>query len=274
MVSPPSSPVKQRIPIVRPLWDDADWSSHAFPLDDSVAFRPDGLVTEPWDEPPLNQQAETNTSGFLAGSIPLQSPVGLVLAGLPTLLQWAQYLANCDTVLAISKAGDTGGLPMAPYVILLLTGVVWLAYGSLRKDPTVMVDSSGGVAAGVFCCWLYAQNAQHDLSMWYMLIVVCSAAVMQCMVSSRDPEWWLGKAAVLTDFVLCAAPLVVLPTVLQMHDSGSIPLMPAVVTALTSASWVSYGYLVADDCIIWVAAGAGLVSALAQIALRLAMPTH
>jgi hypothetical protein len=50
--------------------------------------------------------------------------------------------------------------------------------------------------------------------------------------------------------------------------------MPAVVTALTSASWVSYGYLVADDCIIWVAAGAGLVSALAQIALRLAMPTH
>jgi uncharacterized protein with PQ loop repeat len=183
-------------------------------------------------------------------------------------------MANCDAVLGISKAGETGGLPMAPYVILLLTGVVWLAYGVLRRDLALMVDSFGGVAAGIFCCRLYAQFAQHDLSLWYGLIVVVSAAVAEVVAFSEDPEKLLGKAAVVMDLVLCAAPLVVLPTVLSLHDSGIIPMMPAVVTALTCASWAGYGYLVADDWIILTANSAGLLSALAQVGLRLAFPAH
>jgi hypothetical protein len=48
--------------------------------------------------------------------------------------------------------------------------------------------------------------------------------------------------------------------------------MCAVVTALTSASWVTYGYLVANDPIVWVAAGSGMLSALVQIGAHMLYP--
>jgi len=62
------------------------------------------------------------------------------------------------------------------------------------------------------------------------------------------------------------------PTVLSDHNSASIPMTTAVVTALTSATWVSYGYFVADDPIVWIAAGSGLLSALVQVGAHLLYP--
>merc|ERR1719389_1523803 len=147
-----------------------------------------------------------------------------------------------------------------------------MVYGTLRKDIPVMVDSSGGVVAGLICCGLYAQVSTKDLSPWAVLIVAAIASITYALVELEEPEWWLGRAAVVTDVALCAAPLVVLPTVLAEHNSASIPLLTAVVTALTSASWVAYGYLVANDPIVWIAAGSGLLSALVQVGAHMLYP--
>jgi hypothetical protein len=49
-------------------------------------------------------------------------------------------------------------------------------------------------------------------------------------------------------------------------------LVTAVITALTSASWVSYGYFVADDPIVWIAAASGLFSALIQVGAHVLYP--
>jgi uncharacterized protein with PQ loop repeat len=163
-------------------------------------------------------------------------------------------------------------LPVAPYIALFLCGYVWLVYGTLRKDVPVMIDSFGGVLAGVCCCRLYAQVSTQDLSGWMILIVTAMASITYALVELEEPEWWLGRAAVVTDVMLCAAPLVVLPTVLSEHSSASIPLMTAVVTACTSASWVSYGYFVANDPIVWIAAGSGLLSALLQVGMHAMYP--
>merc|ERR1719487_2367507 len=147
-----------------------------------------------------------------------------------------------------------------------------MVYGTLRKDIPVMVDSSGGVVAGLICCGLYAQVSTKDLSPWAVVIVAAMSSITYALVELEEPEWWLGRAAVVTDVALCAAPLVVLPTVLAEHSSASIPLMTAVVTAATSASWVAYGYLVANDPIVWIAAGSGLLSALVQVGAHMLYP--
>jgi uncharacterized protein with PQ loop repeat len=172
----------------------------------------------------------------------------------------------------MSETGSTSGYPIAPYVALFLCGYVWLVYGTLRRDIPVIVDSSGGVLAGLVCCGLYAQVSTRDLTSWVILIVAAMASITYALEETEEPEWWLGRAAVVTDIALCAAPLVVLPTVLAEHNSASIPMMTAVVTALTSASWVLYGYLVADDPIVWIAAGSGLFSALVQVGAHMLYP--
>merc|ERR550537_1233000 len=128
-----------------------------------------------------------------------------------------------------------------------------------------MIDSSGGVLAGLVCCGLFAQVSTQDLTSWVVLIVAALASITYVLVELEEPEWWLGRAAVVTDVALCAAPLVVLPTVLSEHNSASIPLVTAVVTAFTSASWIIYGYFVANDPIVWIAAAAGMFSALVQV---------
>jgi uncharacterized protein with PQ loop repeat len=207
-----------------------------------------------------------------AGSVSLESPLGFLLGGIPNVMQWTQYWSNLVTVWGISEAGSTSGLPIAPYVALFLCGYVWLVYGTLRKDIPVMVDAFGGVLAGLFCCGLYAQVATQNLNHWVVLIVAAVASITYALTELEEPEWWLGRAAVVTDVALCAAPLVVLPTVLAEHNSASIPLTCAVVTAVTSASWVSYGYLVANDPIVWIAAGSGLLSALVQVGAHALYP--
>merc|ERR1719487_1153408 len=147
-----------------------------------------------------------------------------------------------------------------------------MVYGTLRKDIPVMVDSSGGVVAGLVCCGLYSQVSTKDLSPWAVLIVAAVASITYALIELEEPEWWLGRAAVVTDVFLCAAPLVVLPSVLSDHNSASIPLLTAVVTACTSASWVAYGYFVANDPIVWIAAASGLFSALMQVGAHVLYP--
>merc|ERR1719271_1940235 len=221
---------------------------------------------------PLHPDEGELTSLPFAGSVPLETPFGMVLGGVPNLMQWTQYWSNLVTVWGITERGSTSGLPVAPYVALFLCGYVWLVYGTLRKDIPVQIDSGGGVLAGLCCCRLYAQVSTQDLSGWMILIVTAMAGITYALVELEEPEWWLGRAAGVTDVGLCAAPLVVLPTVLAEHSSASIPLMTAVVTALTSASWVTYGYLVANDPIVWIAAGSGLLSALVQVGAHALYP--
>jgi uncharacterized protein with PQ loop repeat len=228
---------------------------------------------EPLEDRADAAEADQGLTGLpFAGSVSLQSPLGFILGGVPNVMQWTQYWSNLVTVWGIYKAGETSGFPIAPYVALFLCGYVWMVYGTLRKDVPVMIDASGGVLAGLVCCGLFAQVSTQDLTTWVVLMVASLASITYALVELEDPEWWLGRAAVVTDVALCAAPLVVLPTVLSEHNSASIPLATAVVTAFTSASWVSYGYLVANDPIVWIAAGSGMLSALVQVAAHALWP--
>merc|ERR1719199_2199234 len=237
-------PADARVPPAPPFGPPFPHSGFARPEAVAIPFSPSVRAPAPIASRAEALRPETEEGSFpFAGSVPLESPLGMLLGMIPNVMQWTQYWSNLVIVWGISEAGSTHGLPLAPYVALFLCGYVWLVYGTLRKDIPVMVDAFGGVIAGLFCCGLYSQVATQDLRAWVVLIVASMASITYALVELEEPEWWLGRAAVVTDIALCAAPLVVLPTVLAEHSSASIPLVTAVVTAMTSASWVVYGYL-------------------------------
>jgi hypothetical protein len=264
---PPVMPPEARVAALTA--EQAAWS---WPPDEAFPWSPSFPAPGPIESKTEASNPKKGTGLPFAGSVSLESRLGLLLGGIPNVMQWTQYWSNLVIVWGISEAGTTAGFPVAPYVALFLCGYVWLVYGTLRRDIPVMMDAFGGVVAGLICCGLYAQVSTQNLTHWVFIIVASMASITYALVELEDPEWWLGRAAVVTDVALCAAPLVVLPTVLADHNSASIPMTTAVVTALTSATWVSYGYFVADDPIVWIAAGSGLLSALVQVGAHLLYP--
>lgn len=194
-------------------------------------------------------------------------------------------LSPIPTVIRFVAKRTTGSLPLMPYTALLSDSLLWLFYGVLTNDVLLIVTHAcnSALASVYTAAYSFVHNRsapdppdltvlpgrlRHHLS-FVGLVVAGSAAVTLLHSSQKRAEEVLGLCADLGSLSMYASPLTALRAVLREQDASSVPLPYTTACLLNGFSWFVYGWVVADEIVIWAPSAVGLLLASAQLALIL-----
>lgn len=175
-------------------------------------------------------------------------------------------VSSLKTALMIARLKSVGDLSPIPFLSLVLNGFVWLMYGSLKSDWTICIPNFTAVIVGTFCSSLYHKNSKKEVSMVLYMVVV-SIIIPSIYLGATSSLKGLGFIGIFMSILLMGSPLSTVATVIKQKNTDSMPFATSVTTFLNSLAWTMYGYLVANDLMLWVPSFIGLILAIFQLIL-------
>ena len=175
-------------------------------------------------------------------------------------------ISSLKTAITIAKERSVGDLSPIPFLSLLMNGSVWLIYGSVKSDWTILVPNFTAVLTGAVCASLFHINSKATVSpLLYLTVLV--VVVSSIYLGSRSDLHSLGLIGVVLSILLMGSPLATVSIVVREKRTDSMPFTTSLTTFLNCLAWTSYGYLVADDPMLWIPSSIGLILAMFQLAL-------
>ncbi|VDK66343.1 unnamed protein product [Onchocerca ochengi] len=198
------------------------------------------------------------------------------------LLSWLSTLAVGTTVCLfltgfeicwrIKSQGTTDGISSAPFHMGFLSGQLWLQYGLLRNDKTVVCVNSVAALLYLFYLFYYFLMAPYATKNRCIRLIFLEVIFLMSthyyihyyglpveIVRSR-----LGMCCVIFNILTVAAPLEALREVLRTRCTETMPLPLCCLTLLVTTEWLLYGILI-DDIYIKVPNAIASVIAVAQL---------
>lgn len=191
------------------------------------------------------------------------------LSVFPPLCFGFLQLSPMKTVNEIKQKQSVGELSPLPFVSLATNCVVWDCYGFLNNDMTVLLPNLTGAAFGFYYTYQYVKHAKSSLTTYLLgsATIMGSALAMAVMLDAPTAAHYIGLTGCTLAVILMASPLATLKTVIDTKNTSAMPFMTSLATLFNAASWSGYGYLVANDPMIWGPNSLGLVAALVQMGL-------
>jgi uncharacterized protein with PQ loop repeat len=186
------------------------------------------------------------------------------------------WFAPYPTLRDVAKRGTTAGLPPLNYFCMMVTGVVWTAYGILASmDYTIIIPNLCFGLCGAFytAIFLRHDSGQYptkdylNFSFAIMFSVVAIMLAPPTVVSRARVQAALGWGGSGVVVALFAGPLQVMGDVVTTGSTRDLPLPMALASLLSTILWTAYGGLVVRDRFVWVPNALGLVCSAAQLAL-------
>lgn len=169
-------------------------------------------------------------------------------ASICTILQLLVPIWICRKYIQQGNTGETSSLPFA---IGLLSSSLWLLYGILQKEASLMVVNSIGVILQIGYLAVFWKNTEEKKYVYYQLGSILSVLVLVFIYVALDtfPERRLNRVG----FICCvitiaffAAPLSQLQSVIKNKSAESLPLQLIAMTFVSSALWLIYGLIIRD----------------------------
>ena len=119
-----------------------------------------------------------------------------------------------------------------PYSTMVLNCSLWILYGLLTNEPTVMSANTVGLALGAYYFHVFYSNCSPTATGLpgtlkdhvQVLTLTVTLALLIVIVLPRDTAAELiGKAAVIFCVILFASPLSVLKQAISSHSAKDIP---------------------------------------------------
>ncbi|GMR44966.1 hypothetical protein PMAYCL1PPCAC_15161 [Pristionchus mayeri] len=208
---------------------------------------------------------EIFTHGFtflnLLSILAFVTTVGLFFCGIPICRQ-------------IWKRGDTKEISGAPFLMGVVGGSCWFAYGWLKKDYTVLyVTGTQILLYSVYSIFYWCMTKKK---LWISLKVLAVLALCATLASS---VYFFGRKVFHPLGIICmtlnaadfAAPLAGLKTVIRRRATSTLPLPLCIANFLVSSEWFLYGILVKDFYLI-TPNGIGCMFATSQIIMFIVLP--
>eukprot|EP01039_Chlorochromonas_danica_P003937 gene3938-4305_t len=174
---------------------------------------------------------------------------------------------SLQTAWQILNARTVGGFSLLPFISLLVNCVIWTLYGILKKDNTVFFPNALGILVGLFGTSIYTtySGAKDGLNTFFIIAaIVLSAAGVAYMINDAG---MLGGMGCFLAIVLMGSPLATLRTVVRDRSTASLPFGISLMTWGNALCWTLYGFLVADDIMLYGPNSVGLLLASIQMAL-------
>ncbi|KAJ1297148.1 hypothetical protein BS78_01G355700 [Paspalum vaginatum] len=208
--------------------------------------------------------------------VTVKHPVVFAVGILGNILSFLVILAPVPTFYRVYKKKSTESFQSVPYVVALLSAMLWLYYALLSMD--VLLLSINAIACVIESVYLaiYLVYAPRD-AMAFTLKLLCSmnmglfgamvAFLQSCVEGQRRVSiaGGVGAAFALAVFV---APLTIIRQVIRTKSVEFMPFWLSLFLTISAVVWFFYGLLMKD---VYVAMPnvLGLLFGLAQMALHL-----
>ena len=145
---------------------------------------------------------------------------------------WVVFLSPFSTIRGVARSKSVGGLPALPYSTMVLNCSLWILYGLLTNEPTVMSANTVGLALGAYYFHVFYSNCSPTATGLpgtlkdhvQVLTLTVTLALLIVIVLPRDTAAELiGKAAVIFCVILFASPLSVLKQAISSQSAKDIP---------------------------------------------------
>jgi len=210
------------------------------------------------------------------------------------------YFAPIPTMLQMRRDQTVGVRPLLPYTTMVLSNLLWVSYGVLRQESSILFANGTGFVLG---CLYFAQYlslfsfqtnsklspsssrqvqqepssllpgtvTQHVQSIvtLFLMVLLTIWGSNHRFLPVQDPATLLGTAAVVLSCAMFASPLVALKTVIETQSARAISLGSVVATIANNFLWGILGYFDMKDVHISIQGAIGLLMGLVQLALKL-----
>ncbi|KAL8455114.1 hypothetical protein Emag_001051 [Eimeria magna] len=242
---------------------------------------PSAAAAEQQQQQQQQQQQEADPEGRAASlfsSLPdtvaskLKGALRFAAVAAAVLLQ----LTPLPTVARIVSCKSTLGLQSLPFFTLLFSASLWLLYGILRVDPTLLLPNVSGVVAGGWFVVTFWANAGREDKQRFLLslylragaLILASLLLLCLCCPYAVAELVVGLVASVVNVVSYAAPLAALRAVLKEKSTALMPAEISVGNFICSGLWLAYGWIAQDIFIIipnFIAVGSSSSSSRKQI---------
>lgn len=171
----------------------------------------------------------------------------LKLAG-PVLFLSLQ-VSSIATARDVAGHKSIGSLSPLPNITLFTNCVVWTTYGWIKRDGTIFIPNLCGILSSIYCMVQFHRYSTIKPTKQYALsLLICGVVFYLVSIGDRVN---IGLIGCTLSVLFTASPLAVLRTVIRDKSTASLPFFTSLVIWFNTTSWLFYGYLVADDILIW-----------------------
>ena len=191
---------------------------------------------------------------------------------------WIVFASPIPTIQQISRDKTVGGLPLLPYSSMCVNCFVWIVYGLLKSEATIVRANAVGLVLGAYYFYVFRKHCpptanslpgtmmNHVLGVAGILTFTLLLAVS---LSKETAAELIGKMGVLFCVILFASPLSVLRDVIVTKSAKNIPLPFTLASTLNCFLWSVAGVLAMKDFNVYFPNLAGLSCCVAQLTVIL-----
>lgn len=180
----------------------------------------------------------------------------------------------CKTYIDKKSTGDTSGLPFICgflryidflphfslkssksttfYIIIYFSCILWLKYGSLRnEDSVVLVNSIGALLFFTYTVvfYVFTVNKTIILRQFATVVIFIISVVSYCNYENdaKHASNTVGIICCFVTIVFIAAPCTLLLQVIRTRNTESLPFPLILTSFFVSLLWFIYGLLITDN---------------------------
>lgn len=208
--------------------------------------------------------------GVSAGAAASSSSLVMFLQVAPPLAAQAVFFAPLEAMKTIKSSGTTGDMPLVPYASMMLNGVLWMTYGYMVAEPTIILPNITALLLGTYYVHVFNQYKPPSFNITpYFGAIGGGSVAIAATAAMLEPTLAINVLGVAGNAICIAmfgGPLAAMKTVIEQKSTASLPFAMTVATFVNCSLWVSYGVMISDPY-IWFCNGLGLASSLVQFGL-------
>ncbi|XP_050304397.1 sugar transporter SWEET1 isoform X2 [Anthonomus grandis grandis] len=188
-------------------------------------------------------------------------------------LQFCQCI-TCQKIVINKSSGEISSFP---FVSGCLSTSLWLRYGFLIEDTSIILVNTIGVSlftSYVVVFLLYSIKKTHVLRQFLFCLLVLTLVLMRVhrILELDIARNFLGKVCLAVTILFFAAPFASLLEVFKVKSTESLPYHLIVSTFIVSLQWMIYGILL-NDKFIQIPNLLGCILSAIQLSLFLIYPS-
>lgn len=196
-----------------------------------------------------------------------------VLVTAPVVFSLGLQCSGMAAVYKIKQDRCTGDLSPVTFVALVANSGVWCAYAALIRDATCFVPNFTGLLFGLYYLYVFARNTITDMRPYYLFTATTLGAVGgAALVFGSAAAPCIGLVGAGACFALLSSPLATVKTVFATKSTSSMTFAICFASFWNSLSWLMYGVVMAENPLIYVPNGFGLIACVVQLALFALFP--
>ncbi|GLG98974.1 Sugar transporter SWEET1 [Gryllus bimaculatus] len=169
-------------------------------------------------------------------------------ASLCTILQLLVPIFMCRKFMIDGTTGETSSLP---FVVGFLSSSLWLKYGLMQGEPSlIIVNSVGAIMQLCYIAVFYLYCPRKMVVIQQLLgVALIQALTILYTIIESDQEVAIKRVGMLCCFMTIAffaAPLTQLAHIIQTGSSESLPFPLTLATFTSSLLWLIYGFIIDD----------------------------